>query len=158
MLYCIVIYSIISIHALRVEGDSAVAAKESRRPWISIHALRVEGDKLSACRKDSMSLFLSTPSVWRATGGAPTFGSGQTISIHALRVEGDRDRANRREDSGKISIHALRVEGDVSPVGRKNRHERFLSTPSVWRATKKAMQRATCEINFYPRPPCGGRR
>ena len=34
----------ISIHALRVEGDSKNPDKQFRRRVISIHALRVEGD------------------------------------------------------------------------------------------------------------------
>ena len=56
----------ISIHALRAEGDPP-------RPWprrpppISIHALRAEGDAI-------------TPAQWDAL---------QCISIHALRAEGD---------------------------------------------------------------------
>ena len=55
----------ISIHALRVEGDSRTATSPTWRP-ISIHALRVEGDWLY--------WYCSWP---------------HCISIHALRVEGD---------------------------------------------------------------------
>ena len=55
----------ISIHALRVEGDT-LANNLSIRKCISIHALRVEGDA-------TVHLF------------EIIFG----ISIHALRVEGD---------------------------------------------------------------------
>ena len=56
----------ISIHALRVEGDSR-RASIGQRVVISIHALRVEGD---ACK---LAKVLSI----------------RPISIHALRVEGD---------------------------------------------------------------------
>ena len=35
------------------------------------------------------TLFLSTPSVRRATDGIPAAGHEQRISIHALREEGD---------------------------------------------------------------------
>ena len=57
---------------------------------ISIHALRVEGDSSFESFKSGATLFLSTPSGWRATinmqiGAMPEGG----ISIHALRVEGD---------------------------------------------------------------------
>ena len=62
----VVVQKIISIHALRVEGD------QGRISWwaacgISIHALRVEGDALSISPPASASKFLSTPSGWRAT-------------------------------------------------------------------------------------------
>ena len=57
---------IISIHALRVEGDCAGSVSGVSAVPISIHALRVEGDP---------------PLQGRA--------SHSCISIHALRVEGD---------------------------------------------------------------------
>ena len=62
----VVVDEIISIHALRVEGDRRLQGV-LLRPGISIHALRVEGDEATT-----------------AQAGA------QVISIHALRVEGDR--------------------------------------------------------------------
>ena len=56
----------ISIHALRVEGDYVGSAMYTAN-LISIHALRVEGD-LKYCRKVlDGTVFLSTPSGWRAT-------------------------------------------------------------------------------------------
>ena len=58
----------------------------------------------------------------------------QQISIHALREEGDHGRL-RPLLRQQISIHALREEGDT-PVS------------SV----------ACSAVNFYPRPPRGGRR
>ena len=57
---------------------------------ISIHALREEGDSSIAEFFSAARQFLSTPSARRATGG---FGVGcrlQIISIHALREEGDQ--------------------------------------------------------------------
>ena len=57
----------ISIHALRAEGDLSKSRKEDKALTISIHALRAEGD-FSATMSASLSrLFLSTPSVRRAT-------------------------------------------------------------------------------------------
>ena len=79
----------ISIHALRVEGDSMREVVTLKEYYISIHALRVEGDVIY------IFIFVFVPS----------------ISIHALRVEGDCSP----ECLAKyrlISIHALRVEGD----------------------------------------------
>ena len=56
---------------------------------ISIHALRVEGDTYYWITILSNYLFLSTPSGWRATDGEGDKLVTVTISIHALRVEGD---------------------------------------------------------------------
>ena len=57
---------VISIHALRVEGDPR---NTHRLPNvnISIHALRVEGDGLAMGELTQPKAFLSTPSGWRAT-------------------------------------------------------------------------------------------
>ena len=56
---------------------------------ISIHALREEGD-LSPCAALLLRLeFLSTPSARRATRPAECGQRGCRISIHALREEGD---------------------------------------------------------------------
>ena len=59
---------LISIHALRGEGDVEIMVALIHGLMISIHALRGEGDK-------------------GADGITPTIG----ISIHALRGEGDLD-------------------------------------------------------------------
>ena len=101
---------------------------------ISIHALRVEGDSLLRRFSKAVLQFLSTPSGWRATARAQRFGRIFCISIHALRVEGDR-----RRFSGSIKDNP------------------FLSTPSGWRATgdHAVLQRGS--VDFYPRPPGGGR-
>ena len=79
---------VISIHALRMEGD-----------------LRVDRPKLEDCRflstpsgwrattapsiRPMPQAFLSTPSGWRATKSALDEVINALISIHALRVEGD---------------------------------------------------------------------
>ena len=125
----------ISIHALREEGD------QRHQPChhaggISIHALREEGDSPHFFVLVARRVFLSTPSVRRAT--EPRMGNQQppAISIHALREEGDLCRAEKLRPYLHISIHALREEGDRKPGSRCIR----LS----W--------------NFYPRPPRGGRR
>ena len=56
------------------------------------------------------------------------------ISIHALREEGDPVVTPRDRSRLKISIHALREEGD----GGRGQHD-----PEP--------------LDFYPRPPRGGR-
>ena len=58
---------VISIHALREEGDGDAAVGVAAHRGISIHALREEGDALSSPSTFSMRSFLSTPSARRAT-------------------------------------------------------------------------------------------
>ena len=102
-------------------------------------------------------IFLSTPSVGRATASAEQRENYLEISIHALRGEGDSGFIRARQFF-KISIHALRGEGDVVRVKAdplevfisihalrgegdfyadfaQQGDEKFLSTPSVGRAT-----------------------
>ena len=57
----------ISIHALRVEGDAIGTGLLEQHSYISIHALRVEGDIINTAFDATQSVFLSTPSGWRAT-------------------------------------------------------------------------------------------
>ena len=82
----------------------------------------------------SAGLFLSTPSARRATNSRYTRNQGRRISIHALREEGDARLQSRCTYSGL-----------------------FLSTPSARRATIKPPCICIAHINFYPRPPRGGR-
>ena len=123
----------ISIHSLRVEGDSDY---HFHHPpiYISIHSLRVEGDHTSQHILPSFRLFQSTPSVWRETLYRNSAHLFQMISIHSLRVEGDpfffsvlrsintfQSTPSVWRETGLlsskygivvISIHSLRVEGD----------------------------------------------
>ena len=126
---------IISIHALRVEGD--VASGSAGRSYVSNFYPRPPGGGrppsfVVICNLGK--LFLSTPSGWRATGIRGLCYAAVQISIHALRVEGDRHFEvalvsvvyfyPRPPGGGRptpldlsiatlyISIHALRVEGD----------------------------------------------
>ena len=57
---------------------------------ISIHALREEGDPALARPSNALSSFLSTPSARRATKLLTAREGYLLISIHALREEGDR--------------------------------------------------------------------
>ena len=41
---------------------------------------------------------------------------------------------------------------------RKNYSRKFLSTPSLRRATLHRLAAEQLPVHFYPRPPCGGRR
>ena len=80
---------VISIHALREEGDAA-RLELCGTTTISIHALREEGDTLRRAAGHDRRQFLSTPSARRATFFNRTiFRFRSRISIHALREEGD---------------------------------------------------------------------
>ena len=78
----------ISIHALRGEGDDedfvgllATSDFYPRPPW--------GGRRPRRGRRTSPIIFLSTPSVGRATGRLQPLRLVESISIHALRGEGD---------------------------------------------------------------------
>ena len=80
---------VISIHALRGEGDNRFGYMCFKYIKISIHALRGEGDGVDISIQSDLG-----------------------ISIHALRGEGD-DKFNKCPAiKTDISIHALRGEGD----------------------------------------------
>ena len=124
---------------------------------ISIHALREEGDPFHSDVRRWQGQFLSTPSARRATAVCSALNSSSAISIHALREEGDissrtplmqpsnfyprpprggRPRRKRGLFPAKqISIHALREEGDGIAACSVSFAYSFLSTPSARRAT-----------------------
>ena len=56
-----------------------------------------------------------------------------------------------------ISIHALREEGDFIILTSRAVSSGFLSTPSARRATRHGHYTSDKLVNFYPRPPRGGR-
>ena len=107
---------VISIHTLRVEGDSYYNYLRDVLDHISIHTLRVEGDERD-----------------------PSWRQQLDISIHTLRVEGDC-RCWRFRIYRTISIHTLRVEGDVWWDLFKMVFVLFQSTPSAWRVTDNLNQ------------------
>ena len=78
---------------------------------ISIHALREEGDKRQWKKSSSRFDFYPRPPRGGRPAGAVLPRAFQAISIHALREEGDKVRFCRNTAEA-ISIHALREEGD----------------------------------------------
>ena len=78
----------ISIHTLRMEGDYIWDEKAAER-GISIHTLRMEGDPAVWSVHTSGAGFQSTPSAWRVTASGYYEYSMTCISIHTLRMEGD---------------------------------------------------------------------
>ena len=122
---------------------------------ISIHALRGEGDNQALYQRDD-HLFLSTPSVGRATRPGRESPGDRKISIHALRGEGDKDSASQVIAAAKflstpsVGRATYRLTDALDLVG-------FLSTPSVGRATHDGRSARAARKHFYPRPPWGGR-
>ena len=147
--------------------------------YFLLYTVSVRRATVKSGRVIGPSKFLSTPSVRRATGGLFHRTAALAISIHALRAEGDREQ-KRILQKADISIHALRAEGDMQGDGFFEIRSRFLSTPSVRRATGHSRHRlrlyrisihalraegdswsypsVSPASDFYPRPPCGGRR
>ena len=128
-----------------------------RGVMISIHALREEGDRVAAAQFFFDFLFLSTPSARRATCCRRHRTGRRCISIHALREEGDNDNDMMDARVG-ISIHALREEGDVPCT--TNRHSLCVISIHALREEGDASQAVLPYLAsyFYPRPPRGGRR
>ena len=71
-----------------------MTATDDGNAVISIHALREEGDKCGIILIEDKPKFLSTPSARRATQRNHLPASHHPISIHALREEGDLTRSS----------------------------------------------------------------
>ena len=147
----------ISIHALREEGDKRSSVLDQSAPVISIHALREEGDLVVLFATRIAPKFLSTPSARRATmprstptsagayfyprpprGGRQRFQfiiQSDTVFLSTPSARRATSRSSGFVPNAYISIHALREEGDI-----------FI------------FQLFPAYFNFYPRPPRGGRR
>ena len=163
---------IISIHALREEGDGFIAeASKSVDKFLSTpSARRATKDYFTSCLPSP--LFLSTPSARRATSLTGGLGGWGGISIHALREEGDSLLLANSPFSSLflstpsarratciyfvavvitllISIHALREEGDQQSRKTKQENTEFLSTPSARRATAKTERKHPAFVSLY---------
>ena len=104
---------IISIHALREEGD--IICSLSLFQDGNFYPRPPRGGRLSdVLQLRTSDLFLSTPSARRATT------TEKCVRLHR-----------------SISIHALREEGDADHVLNQMQGKKFLSTPSARRATAK---------------------
>ena len=81
--------TLISIHALREEGDHVVVQDiKTRHQFLSTPSAR-RATTIKFTEASSPDQFLSTPSARRATTTEKTSSSDLYISIHALREEGD---------------------------------------------------------------------
>ena len=147
-------------------------------PVISIHALREEGDFQTQCRSHKSVQFLSTPSARRATSVMPLKFS-QSQYFYPRPPRGGRrfwqtTPANRcRFLSTPSARRATSVTHTATTTaqflstpsarratvkfGRCTSEIQFLSTPSARRATLNVAGNIASTIDFYPRPPRGGR-
>ena len=146
---------------------------------ISIHALREEGDAGMSPDEIIATVFLSTPSARRATGGGSKKITRRKISIHALREEGDTRCSPQLRRRRNFYPRPPRGGRPTRPR-RRDSTCTFLSTPSARRATQ-GQRSGHCghqisihalreegdasgkplpdaQQDFYPRPPRGGRR
>ena len=175
-----VLHELISIHALRVEGDDR--RKKDERHISNFYPRPPGGGRpfYSAPNAGFSGYFYPRP-----PGGGRRDSRNETpvyyfISIHALRVEGDRERGGNSAPTDIISIHALRVEGDKGfvccllqiilnfyprPPGGGRHIGHFLSKLIIYisihalrvEGDMSAMASSFIGFYFYPRPPGGGR-
>ena len=150
------VYRIISIHALREEGDETFSPA---LPMVSYFYPRPpRGGRRGAGFPDNAVVqFLSTPSARRATVPRLSGFVEVTISIHALREEGDSALHTRLRCAGTISIHALREEGDPRLHRSATDTSHFYPRPPRGGRLRKPWRTSNSQKNFYPRPPRGGR-
>ena len=102
--------------------------------FISIHSLRMEGDSVHTVGEPYVLLFQSTPSVWRETGH-DAFPSGRGRFQSTPSVWRETSKAPPNVSLFSISIHSLRMEGDCHFYHSFLFFCIFQSTPSVWRET-----------------------
>ena len=147
---------VISIHALREEGDASVLTVICDT-WNFYPRPPRGGRRRAGRRLFSVSLFLSTPSARRATissrsgsagrrnfyprpprgGRLPDTSDKYTIYLFLSTPSARRATLQVRCPCGGciISIHALREEGDALIAFLADGQKKFLSTPSARRAT-----------------------
>ena len=146
---------LISIHALREEGDNS--SPSFLHALVDFYPRPPRGGRHTSVPSLSQAwIFLSTPSARRATYGWVEVPHIQLISIHALREEGD---VGCWVISKSLSnFYPRPPRGGRRPRTIQQSLQRiFLSTPSARRATCpcRGLHRRTQD--FYPRPPRGGR-
>ena len=124
---------------------------------ISIHALLAESDRKLRKGKITMSIFLSTLSLRRATRVEP-FHATSRLYFYPRSPCGERLWPGLlARPFFIISIHALLAESDQTHSRHFAGVPEFLSTLSLRRATVGAIGQLQCVLDFYPRSPCGER-
>ena len=104
----------------------------------------------------SMSLFLSTLSLRRATNGRLPGIYPIIISIHALLAESDLAGMSDKL-IGSVFLSTLSLRRATWARGSRVTYVEFLSTLSLRRATNSGCPCLPEYTHFYPRSPCGER-
>ena len=146
---------LISIHALRAEGDlNTFRTNDYGR--ISIHALRAEGDRAARAAARFAAYFYPRP----PCGGRPV----QLMSTMHIALFLSTPSVRRATSDGRvgmyveeISIHALRAEGDAYMLLFSAIHPHFYPRPPCG-GRLPPLRGLVTGVDFYPRPPCGGRQ
>ena len=125
--------SVISIHALREEGDLSADTLWQQRGNFYPRPPR-GGRRKRTLQEVAQYIFLSTPSARRATAFGHRAGLSQPISIHALREEGDTQQQPKPTHPKNFYPRPPRG-GRPQLKKRQTVREKFLSTPSARRAT-----------------------
>ena len=123
---------LVSILALHTEGDASRCGA-TRSTGVSILALHTEGDGATRRLDSAVRMFLSSPSIRRATS------RNLSVCRHSLFLS---------SPSIRRATTRSRTRPDTTS---------FLSSPSIRRATTTACGQRCCSWSFYPRPPYGGR-
>ena len=124
---------------------------------ISIHALREEGDFSSHMDANRALNFYPRPPRGGRRGRSSNAQCPSKISIHALREEGDTIQSvDKTSTQSFLSTPSARRATRYFSAATSSRHS-FLSTPSARRATQFFDHRDFIQHDFYPRPPRGGR-
>ena len=126
---------------------------------ISIHALREEGDSPPPIKTAITSRFLSTPSARRATGSLPTRNRSPQHFYPRPPRGGRQNRLKYENTDYAISIHALREEGDrvVNVFTELPIFDFYPRPPRGGRLFCPDVLLSLFFAYFYPRPPRGGR-
>ena len=123
--------------------------------WISIHALREEGDEVECGSKTPEEYFYPRP----PRGGRQFPRRTRKPPPEFLSTPSARRATHQHRTGGQqlwISIHALREEGDVRAVLCCQCNMNFYPRPP--RGGRPSSRKLTRRFpNFYPRPPRGGR-
>ena len=119
-------------------GRQSTYFKKGRFDDISIHALREEGDVAFAIPMSTPAIFLSTPSVRRATRMCAVRFNPEAVFLSTPSARRATSYNLRKSGRYLISIHALREEGDFASFSTSSVRSSFLSTPSARRATRSA--------------------
>ena len=124
---------------------------------ISIHALREEGDCSSWASTRNRENFYPRP----PRGGRPFIHHlgkpSEVISIHALREEGDLSSTILESPRRSFLSTPSARRATAEQLDAEYQAAKFLSTPSARRATLCFVAQPPVPADFYPRPPRGGR-